>query len=119
MLFWESGRLSNDTVIKVIENETLNRSSQILQDVALALVKMASSFRGIACVTMSTKQCHIFLLTFCSSDGLDDQLRKLYRSHAPDSNPFGEDETPTPFDSLDPLIKVICHVQIPLHVVHR
>ncbi|KAH8177731.1 PHD-finger domain-containing protein [Sarocladium implicatum] len=87
-IFGKAVKIDDSIDVEVIENETLNRSSQILQDVALALVKMASSFRGIA------------------SDGLDDQLRKLYRSHAPDSNPFGEDETPTPFDSLDPLIKV-------------
>jgi hypothetical protein len=42
-----------------------------------------------------------------SSDGLDEQLRKLYRTHLTDTNPFGEDESPTQFDVLDSLTKVI------------
>lgn len=46
---------------------------------------------------------------FCySSDGLDDQLRKLYRAHAPDLNPFGDEDVPTPFDTLDSFTKVLC-----------
>jgi hypothetical protein len=42
-----------------------------------------------------------------SSDGLDDQLRKLYRAHAPDLNPFGDEDVPTPFDALDSFTKVL------------
>ncbi|KAK0383108.1 hypothetical protein NLU13_9021 [Sarocladium strictum] len=87
-IFGKAAKIDESIDVEVIENETLRASSTILQEVALALVKLASSFRGIA------------------SDGLDDQLRKLYRANASESNPFGEDEDPIPFDTLDPLIKI-------------
>lgn len=41
-----------------------------------------------------------------SIDGLNDQMRKLYNTYAPDRNPFGTDDMPHLFDDLDCRTKV-------------
>ncbi|KND90407.1 hypothetical protein TOPH_04962 [Tolypocladium ophioglossoides CBS 100239] len=71
-----------------IEAECLKPNSTLLSDLALAILKLVSSHRGL------------------THDIFDDQMRKQYLTKAPDSNPFGDDDDPHKFAEFDVFAKI-------------
>ncbi|KAJ4860136.1 PHD-finger domain-containing protein [Trichoderma breve] len=87
-IFGDAASIDNSVDVECIEAECLKPNSTILNDVALALLKMVSSQRG---------------LTHAS---FDDQARRQYILKSPDSNPFGNEDEPKGFADLDIFTKI-------------
>jgi hypothetical protein len=78
----------------------------MLGDIALSILKLVSSHRGLTyvCDTLPTSAS----LTMQSSpDIFDEQTRKLFQARLPAWNPFGDDEVPAKFNEFDIFTKVI------------
>ncbi|EHK16366.1 uncharacterized protein TRIVIDRAFT_173895, partial [Trichoderma virens Gv29-8] len=88
-IFGEAASIDDSIDIDCVEAECLNPNSTILNDVALALLKMVSSQRGL------------------THESFDDQARRQYILKSPDSNPFGDEDEPRSFADLDIFTKRI------------
>ncbi|KAL7942283.1 hypothetical protein V8C42DRAFT_151804 [Trichoderma barbatum] len=87
-IFGEAASIDDSIDIDLMEAECLNPNSTILNDVALALLKMVSSQRG---------------LTHAS---FDDQARRQYILKSSETNPFGDEDDPKGFADLDIFTKI-------------
>ncbi|KAJ6786875.1 hypothetical protein PWT90_00016 [Aphanocladium album] len=88
-IFGKAAKIDEALEIEDIETECLKPASTILPDIALALLKLASSHRGL------------------THEILDDQLRKEYIAKAPTENPLGDGETTwCSFSELDAPTKI-------------
>ncbi|UKZ52252.1 hypothetical protein TrVGV298_006027 [Trichoderma virens] len=87
-IFGEAASIDDSIDIDCVEAECLNPNSTILNDVALALLKMVSSQRGL------------------THESFDDQARRQYILKSPDSNPFGDEDEPRSFADLDIFTKI-------------
>ncbi|KAM3505839.1 hypothetical protein MY11210_007799 [Beauveria gryllotalpidicola] len=102
-IFGKAAKIDEALEIEDIEKECLKSSSTILSDIALALLKLVSSHRGL------------------THEILDDQLRKEYISRLPFENPLGDDgETDLrSFSDLDTPTKIIALQQLTQWVMSR
>ncbi|RFU76036.1 phd-finger domain-containing [Trichoderma arundinaceum] len=87
-IFGDAAAIDHSIDVDCIEEECLKPNSVVLSDIALALLKMVSSQRG---------------LTHAS---FDEQARKQYMSKSPESNPFGDEDAPSGFAQLDVFTKI-------------
>ncbi|KAL6896279.1 Sfi1 spindle body domain-containing protein [Trichoderma longibrachiatum] len=87
-IFGDAASIDNAVDVDYIETECLKPNSPGLNDIALALLRLVSSQRG---------------LTHAS---FDDQARKQYLLRSPDTNPFGDDDAPKSFAELDVFSKI-------------
>ncbi|KAI9171903.1 hypothetical protein HJFPF1_01394 [Paramyrothecium foliicola] len=87
-LFGKAAKIDNSIDVEELETECLKPSSTVLDDIALAILKLVSSHRGL---TLS-----IF----------DDQARKQYLALAPLRNPFGNGDDPNKFSNFDVFTKI-------------
>ncbi|KAJ4151326.1 hypothetical protein LMH87_012033 [Akanthomyces muscarius] len=88
-IFGKAAKIDDTLEIEDIETECLKPSSTVLSDIALALLKLVSSHRGL------------------NHEILDDQLRKEYISKLPNENPLGDGATVSrSFCDLDTPTKV-------------
>ncbi|KAH6610969.1 phd-finger domain-containing [Trichoderma cornu-damae] len=87
-IFGDAAAIDQSVDIDFLEAECLKPSSTILNDIALALLKMVSSQRG---------------LTHAS---FDDQARRQYMLKSADLNPFGDEVAPKAFADLDVFTKI-------------
>ncbi|KAJ4203729.1 hypothetical protein NW767_005220 [Fusarium falciforme] len=87
-IFGKAAKISESLDIEEIETECLKPNSTVLADIALALLKLVSSHRGL------------------THEILDDQTRKQFLSKSPGYNPFGDDETPIKFNDFDIFTKI-------------
>lgn len=77
----------------------------MLADIALALLKLVSSHRGLTYVPPFDAQ--ILLLTRKHRhDIFDDQMRKQFSNKSPNYNPFGTTDAPLKFNDFDIFTKV-------------
>ncbi|KAH8735374.1 hypothetical protein BGZ61DRAFT_526472 [Ilyonectria robusta] len=86
--FGKAAKIPDSIDIEEIEVECLKPISPMLGDIALALLKLVSSHRGL------------------THDIFDDQARKQFLAKAPSDNPFGDDEVPAKFSDFDVLTKI-------------
>ncbi|OAA64079.1 PHD finger domain protein [Cordyceps fumosorosea ARSEF 2679] len=94
-IFGKAAKIDEGLEIEDIETECLKPSSTILSGIALALLKLVSSHRG---------------LTY---EVLDEQLRKEYISKLPEENPLGDGETIVrSFRDLDTPTKIVVLQQL-------
>ncbi|KAK5987705.1 hypothetical protein PT974_11837 [Cladobotryum mycophilum] len=87
-IFGKAARIDESIDIEEIETECLKPNSTILADIALALLKLVSSHRGL------------------THDIFDDQARKLYSIKSSGFNPFGEADAPQHFTDFDIFTKI-------------
>ncbi|PTB64064.1 hypothetical protein BBK36DRAFT_1178106 [Trichoderma citrinoviride] len=87
-IFGDAASIDDSVDVDYIETECLKPNSPGLNDIALALLKLVSSQRG---------------LTHAS---FDDQARKQYLLKSPDTNPFGDDDAPKAFAEFDVFSKI-------------
>ncbi|KAL2684936.1 hypothetical protein Neosp_006029 [[Neocosmospora] mangrovei] len=87
-IFGKAAKISESLDIEEIETECLKPNSTVLADIALALLKLVSSHRGL------------------THEILDDQTRKQFLTKSPGYNPFGDDETPIKFNDFDIFTKI-------------
>ncbi|OAA79925.1 hypothetical protein LEL_03411 [Akanthomyces lecanii RCEF 1005] len=89
-IFGKAAKIDDTLEIEDIETECLKPSSTVLSDIALALLKLVSSHRGL------------------NHEILDDQLRKEYISKLPNENPLGDGvKVSRSFCDLDTPTKVL------------
>ncbi|KAL8875321.1 MAG: hypothetical protein Q9198_006301 [Flavoplaca austrocitrina] len=94
-IFGKAVKIDEDFSIDDLETECLKSGpSEKLVEIGLALLKCVSSHRGLTPA--------IF----------DEYTRRQYVAKAPDTNPFGTDETPKTFDEFDIFTKlsVLCQL---------
>ncbi|KAM5356341.1 hypothetical protein ACJ41O_002987 [Fusarium nematophilum] len=87
-IFGKAAKIPESIDIEEIETECLKPNSTVLADIALALLKLVSSHRGL------------------THDIFDDQARKQFLNKSPGYNPFGDDETPVKFNDFDIFTKI-------------
>ncbi|KAM4059330.1 PHD-finger domain-containing protein [Hirsutella rhossiliensis] len=87
-IFGKSARIDESIDIEEIEAECLKPDSTLLADLALAILKLVSSHRGL------------------THDVFDDQLRKQYLTRGRKSNPLGDADAPRKFADLDLIAKI-------------
>ncbi|PHH77473.1 hypothetical protein CDD82_3495 [Ophiocordyceps australis] len=87
-IFGKAAKIDDAIDIDEIEAACLKPDSVLLADLALAILKLMSSHRGL------------------THDILDDQLRKQYLAKAPEKNPFGDVDTPRRFTDFDVVDKI-------------
>lgn len=87
-IFGKAAKVDDSVDIEEIEAECLNPQSAKLSNIALALLKLVSSHRGL------------------NHEILDQQLRKQYIANAPDQNPFGDEANPVSFANLSVITKI-------------
>ncbi|KAF7559585.1 hypothetical protein G7046_g4577 [Stylonectria norvegica] len=86
--FGKAAKIDESIEVEEIEAECLKPKSPLLDDIALALLKLVSSHRGL------THQ--IF----------DEMARRQYLAKDPDHNPFGHDDDPAKFSEFDVFTKL-------------
>ncbi|KAF4123348.1 Chromosome segregation ATPase [Geosmithia morbida] len=86
--FGKAAKIDDSIDVEHLEAGCLNPESTLLLDIALALLKLISSHRGL------------------TLDIFDSQARKLYLDQAPDANPFGTDDAPRRFQDFDAATKI-------------
>ncbi|CAM1507369.1 Fc.00g070100.m01.CDS01 [Cosmosporella sp. VM-42] len=86
--FGKAAKIDESIDIEEIEVECLKPSSTMLEDIALALLKLVSSHRGL------------------THEIFDEQARKQYLAKAPYRNPFGDGEERVKFSELDVFTKI-------------
>ncbi|KAK7416124.1 hypothetical protein QQX98_005452 [Neonectria punicea] len=86
--FGKAAKISDSIDIEEIEAECLKPTSSLLDDIALALLKLVSSHRGL------------------THEIFDEQARKQYMTKLPSDNPFGDNETPAKFSDFEVLTKI-------------
>ncbi|KYK54510.1 hypothetical protein DCS_06468 [Drechmeria coniospora] len=88
-IFGRAANIDDSVDVEHIEAECLNPHSTLLPDLALAVLKLVSSQRGL------------------TRDVLDDQMRKMYTSKAPkERNPFGNEDNAHKFADFDVFTKI-------------
>ncbi|KAH7160113.1 hypothetical protein B0J13DRAFT_121428 [Dactylonectria estremocensis] len=87
-IFGKAAKIPDSIDIEEIEIECLKPISPMLGDLALALLKLISSHRG---------------LTY---EIFDDQARKQFLAKAPSDNPFGDGDVPAKFSEFDVPTKI-------------
>ncbi|KAF5655991.1 nasopharyngeal carcinoma susceptibility-like protein [Fusarium sp. NRRL 25303] len=87
-IFGKAAKIDEAIDVEEIETECLKPKSSILADIALALLKLVSSHRGL------------------THEIFDDQARKQFTKKSPNYNPFGSDETPLKFNDFDIFTKI-------------
>lgn len=108
-IFGKAAKIDEAIDIEDLEMECLKPSSDLLSDIALAILKLISSHRGLTYVATVPSHAVQSLLLF-RHDIFDSQARKQYLDKAPDRNPFGDDEIPLRFRDFDIFTKVCCLV---------
>ncbi|KAF4462911.1 nasopharyngeal carcinoma susceptibility LZ16 [Fusarium albosuccineum] len=88
-IFGKAAKIPESLDIEEIETECLKPNSPVLADIALALLKLVSSHRGL------------------THEIFDDQARKQFTTKSPNYNPFGDDESPVKFNDFDIFTKRI------------
>ncbi|KAL6868905.1 hypothetical protein ACO1O0_000228 [Amphichorda felina] len=86
--FGKAAKIDESVDIEEIETACLSPGSTLLLDIALALLKLISSHRGL------------------THEIFDSQARKQYLERAPGLNPFGTDEEPLKFQDFDTFTKI-------------
>jgi hypothetical protein len=115
-IFGKAAKIDEAIDIEDLEMECLKPSSNLLSDIALAILKLVSSHRGLTYVATAPSKA-VQCLLFFRHDIFDSQARKQYLDKAPDRNPFGDDETPLPFRDFDVFTKVCCLAYPQPHVL--
>ncbi|KFA51807.1 hypothetical protein S40293_05858 [Stachybotrys chartarum IBT 40293] len=87
-LFGKAANIDDSLDIEDLETECLKPNSPVLDDIALAVLKLVSSHRGL------------------THEILDSQARKQYLRYAPSLNPFGDGEEPVKFSGFDVITKI-------------
>ncbi|POR35386.1 Uncharacterized protein TPAR_04395 [Tolypocladium paradoxum] len=87
-MFGKAAKIDESIDVDDIEAECLKPNSTLLSDLALAILKLVSSHRGL------------------THDIFDDQIRKQYLAKVPDNNPFGDDDDPRKFAEFDVFTKI-------------
>ncbi|KAI6754403.1 hypothetical protein HG530_012917 [Fusarium avenaceum] len=87
-IFGKAAKIDEAIDVEEIETECLKPNSNILADIALALLKLVSSHRGL------------------THEIFDDQARKQFINRSPNCNPFGSGETPLSFNDFDVFTKI-------------
>ncbi|GJN83353.1 hypothetical protein PLIIFM63780_006902 [Purpureocillium lilacinum] len=87
-IFGKVAKIDDSVDVEEMEAECLKPQSTLLADVALSILKLVSSHRGL------------------THDIFNDQMRKQYLAKSPDSNPFGDEDAPRNFADLDVFTKV-------------
>ncbi|KAF4509781.1 hypothetical protein G6O67_003919 [Ophiocordyceps sinensis] len=87
-IFGKSAKIDESIDIEEIEVECLKPDSTLLADLALAILKLVSSHRGL------------------THDILDDQLRRQYLARACESNILGDADEPRKFADMDVVAKI-------------
>ncbi|SCV51381.1 related to nasopharyngeal carcinoma susceptibility protein LZ16 [Fusarium fujikuroi] len=87
-IFGKAAKIDEAIDVEEIETECLKPNSSILADIALALLKLVSSHRGL------------------THEIFDDQARKQFTKKSPNYNPFGSGETPLKFNDFDIFTKI-------------
>ncbi|KAK9444339.1 PHD-finger motif containing protein [Metarhizium brunneum] len=87
-MFGKAAKIDDAIDIEEIETDCLKPQPTLLSDIALALLKLVSTHRGL------------------TPDVLDHQIRKQYLAKAPKQNPFGSEINPVSFSGLDVFTKV-------------
>ncbi|PNY29301.1 Uncharacterized protein TCAP_00800 [Tolypocladium capitatum] len=87
-MFGKAAKIDDSIDVDDIEAECLKPDSTLLSDLALAILKLVSSHRGL------------------THDIFDDHMRKQYLAKAPDGNPFGDDDDPHKFAEFDVFTKI-------------
>ncbi|QPG99095.1 hypothetical protein C2857_000848 [Epichloe festucae Fl1] len=87
-IFGKAVKIDESIDIEELEAECLNPQSELLSDIALSLLKLVSSHRGL------------------TLDTFNDQLRKQYVARAPEQNPLGDENNPVTFAALDIIKKI-------------
>ncbi|KAM0339472.1 hypothetical protein ACHAPU_010919 [Fusarium lateritium] len=87
-IFGKAAKIDEAIDVEEIETECLKPNSNILPDIALALLKLVSSHRGL------------------THEIFDDQARKQFITKSPNYNPFGSGETSLKFSDFDVFTKV-------------
>ncbi|KAI1057901.1 hypothetical protein LB506_000015 [Fusarium annulatum] len=100
-IFGKAAKIDEAIDVEEIETECLKPNSSILADIALALLKLVSSHRGLTNWDM------LFLLMVIRRHEIfDDQARKQFTKKSPNYNPFGSGETPLKFNDFDIFTKI-------------
>ncbi|OAQ81420.1 phd finger domain-containing protein [Purpureocillium lilacinum] len=87
-IFGKVAKIDDSVDVEEMEAECLKPQSTLLADVALSILKLVSSHRGL------------------THDIFNDQMRKQYLAKSPDSNPFGDEDAPRNFADLDVFTKI-------------
>ncbi|KAJ6445531.1 phd finger domain-containing protein [Purpureocillium lavendulum] len=87
-IFGKAAKIDESIDVEKMEVECLKPHSTLLADVALSILKLVSSHRGL------------------THDIFDDQIRKQYLAKSPKNNPFGSDRDPRSFADFDVFTKV-------------
>ncbi|KAH7136639.1 hypothetical protein EDB81DRAFT_87959 [Dactylonectria macrodidyma] len=87
-IFGKAAKIPDSIDIEEIETECLKPISPMLGDLALALLKLVSSHRGL------------------THEILDEQARKQFLAKAPSDNPFGDGDVPAKFSEFDVPTKI-------------
>ncbi|KHN98591.1 PHD-finger domain-containing protein [Metarhizium album ARSEF 1941] len=86
-MFGKAAKIDDAVDIEEVEADCLKPQPTLLPDLALALLKLVSTHRGL------------------TPDVMDDHLRRQYLAKAPRQNPFGSETDPVSFTSLDVFTK--------------
>ncbi|KAH6895102.1 hypothetical protein B0T10DRAFT_206723 [Thelonectria olida] len=86
--FGKAAKIPESIDVEEIEMECLKPNSPMLGDIALSILKLVSSHRGL------------------TPDIFDEQTRKLFQARLPAWNPFGEEELPANFNEFDIFTKI-------------
>lgn len=106
-IFGKVAKIDESIDIEDIEMECLKPSSPLLSDIALAILKLISSHRGLTYTIYLRRAMEYLRSDVCNrNDIFDSQARKQYLDKAPDRNPFGDDEAPAKFEDFDVFTKV-------------
>ncbi|KAM0422949.1 hypothetical protein ACHAPD_001419 [Fusarium lateritium] len=87
-IFGKAAKIDEAIDVEEIEAECLKPNSTMLADIALALLKLVSSHRGL------------------THEILDDQMRKQFANRSPNYNPFGSADAPQKFNDFDIFTKI-------------
>ncbi|OBS27467.1 hypothetical protein FPOA_01409 [Fusarium poae] len=87
-IFGKAAKIDEAIDVEEIEAECLKPSSIMLADIALALLKLVSSHRGL------------------THEIFDDQVRKQFANRSPNYNPFGSADAPLKFNDFDIFTKI-------------
>ncbi|KAI5462942.1 hypothetical protein BGZ63DRAFT_351780 [Mariannaea sp. PMI_226] len=87
-IFGKAVKIPESIDVEEIETECLKPTSPMLGEIALSILKLASSHRGL------------------TLDLFDEQTRKLFQARLPDWNPFGNEDVPAKFSDFDIFTKI-------------
>ncbi|GKU02254.1 hypothetical protein FLAG1_04461 [Fusarium langsethiae] len=87
-IFGKAAKIDEAIDVEEIEAECLKPNSTMLADIALALLKLVSSHRGL------------------THEIFDDQVRKQFANRSPNYNPFDSADAPLKFNDFDIFTKI-------------